>query len=45
MLKKLKKSTYIRNKEFVNLFVNSVDSFEDDEENLCLLKQLLLKKR
>ena len=38
MLKKLKKSTYVRDKEFVNLFVNSVDSFEDDEKNLCLLK-------
>ena len=38
MIKKLKKLTYVRDKEFVNLFANSVDSLEDDEKNLCLLK-------
>ena len=38
MIKKLKKLTYVRDKEFVNLFANSVDSLEDDEQNLCLLK-------
>ena len=38
MLKKLKKLTYVRDKEFVNLFVNSVDSFEDDEKKSLPIK-------
>ena len=38
MIKKLKKLTYVRDKESVDLFANSVDSLEDDEKNLCLLK-------
>ena len=41
MLKKLKKLTYVRDKEFVNLFVNSV--LKTMRKNLCQLKQLLLK--
>ena len=44
MFKKLKKSTYVRDKEFINLFVNSV-LLKMMRKNLCLLKQLLLKKK
>ena len=44
MFKKLKKSTYVRDKEFINLFVNSV-LLKMMRNNLCLLKQLLLKKK
>ena len=45
MLKKLKKSIYVRDKEFVNLFVNSVDSFEECEKKSLLIKTAFVKKK
>ena len=45
MLKNLKKSACVRDKEFVNLFVNSVDYFEDDEEKSLPIKTVFVKKR
>ena len=44
MFKKLKKSAYVGDKEFTNLFVNRV-LLKMMRKNLCLLKQLLLKKK
>ena len=45
MLKKLKKSIYVRDKEFVNLFVNSVDSFEECEKKSLLIETAFVKKK
>ena len=45
MLKKLKKSTYVRHKEFVNLSVNSVDSSEDDEKKSLPINTVFVEKK
>ena len=44
ILKKLKKSKYNKDIEFVNSFKNNID-FLDDKKSLSQWKQLLLKKK
>ena len=44
VLKKLKKSKYVRDKDFVNLFENNVD-FLDDEKKSVLIKTIFVEKK
>ena len=44
VLKKLKKSKYVRDKDFVNLFANNVD-FLDDEKKSAPIKTIFVEKK
>ena len=44
VLKKLKKSSYVRDKDFVNLFENNVD-FLDDEKVSIPIKTIFVEKK
>ena len=45
VLKKLKKSKYVRYRDFVNLFENNIDFFDDDKKSIPTKTIFVEKKR
>ena len=44
VLKKLKKSRYVRDKDFVNLFENNIDFLDDEKVSIPIKKIFVAKK-